>query len=280
MANGIEKSNIDRLQNGLRKFWNTDSSYHKEARAVNQAITREREFVVRNLIPDKPVLDVACGSGENSKFIENRRYFGFDISLIGLKMAKDYPDSALFQADISHIPFGDNCFNNVICTYSLEHFIFVERALNEMWRVIDKGGILSLVYPNYGDYFFMVPPSLKKKPVFKRLNYLAKQFFRKIASSVGLTRYCFPIITNPDILDPGVRFESDNDTTFSPSTLELKNFFESLGAEEIQTNYYRPVFKKPWLKYFKTNLGSIMRSVYFAIPFFKYQHCGLIVVKK
>ena len=257
-----------------------DQAYYREARAVNETITENRELLVKSLIPDETVLDIACGSGENSKFIGTRNYLGFDISTIGLKMARDYKNAILFQADVSDIPLRDSGFSNIICTHSLEHFTRVERAFGEIWRVLAKGGVLVLVHPNYGDYFFLIPPSLKRKGLGVKMKYIAEQVLRLAYLVLGFRKYSFPVISNPDILDPDTKFESDNDLTYPASSREIMNYFKAMGAREISLNYYKPVFKRPLLKHLKTNLGSILRTAYYSIPLFKYQPCGLIVVKK
>jgi SAM-dependent methyltransferase len=69
----------------------------------------------------KFVLDVGCGTGGLIKElgVQGHNVIGLDYSLIGLKMAKQRPNSGLLQADGNKIPFRNN-FDLVICIDVLE----------------------------------------------------------------------------------------------------------------------------------------------------------------
>ena len=272
------KYSIEETDKNLKIFWNRSTHYYRDARNANKQITEDRELMARSLLPDARVIDIASGSGENSRFIGNRIYFGIDISFLGLQMAKDYSNARLIHGDVYHLPVRDESFSNMICTHSIEHFLYVEGALGEMWRVLKTSGVLILLFPNFGDCFFRLPPSMKKKKILTKLNYVFRQFIRKFLLLVGLKKISFPVITDPDILE--FEFESDNDLTYAASAQELRNYFTMKGASKTELNFYKPTFKSPFLENFKTNVGSIIRMIYYSIPLFKYQRCGILVVTK
>jgi ubiquinone/menaquinone biosynthesis C-methylase UbiE len=56
---------------------------------------------------------------------------------------------ALIAADITQLPFGNNCFDVIICSEVMEHIRDEKRALAELKRVLKKGGFLALSVPRY-----------------------------------------------------------------------------------------------------------------------------------
>ena len=268
------------LRDNLNNFWNRDVEYYKQARDMNKQMTSDRKSLMDSLVPDQPVLDISSGTAENSMFVGGRNYFAMDISFLALKMAKEYGNVFVTQADAYDLPIKEEAFYNIICTNSVEHFIFVEKAFKEMWRVLKKGGVLALIFPNYGDYFFRLPPSMESKGATLKFKYFAKQLSRKLVLILGIKKFMFPIIYNPDVLSPKVGYKQDNDITYPPSAHEISNYFKLCGAKNIKLNFYRFVFKKPVFKNLKTNLARIIRAIYYWIPLFKYQHCGFIIIRK
>jgi len=101
------------------------------------------------------ILDVGCGSGRNLiYFLKN----GFNVTAIDRdekavnqvqRLARDLapqlPTDNFRVAKAEEIPFGKNHFDAVICNAVL-HFAtdesHFEKMLDEMWRVLKKGGLL------------------------------------------------------------------------------------------------------------------------------------------
>lgn len=54
-------------------------------------------------------------------------------------------------ADITNIPFEDNSFDHLICIHVLEHIQDDQKAINEIYRVLKKGGKAILAVPTYGE---------------------------------------------------------------------------------------------------------------------------------
>lgn len=55
------------------------------------------------------------------------------------------------HADITDIPFEDNSFDTLICIHVLEHIQDDRKAIQEIHRVLKKGGKAILAVPTYGD---------------------------------------------------------------------------------------------------------------------------------
>lgn len=87
----------------------------------------------------------------------------------------DYTSADLFspivdvKADILDLPFGDDCFDVVICNHVLEHIIDDKKAMSELFRVMKTGGwgILQVPMKNslektYEDFSITEPKERQK----------------------------------------------------------------------------------------------------------------------
>ena len=95
---------------------------------------------------DRPmILDCGCGTGANLKLLgEYGRAFGFDVSTTGLEYARQYGQSRVVNASITHVPFEDETFDLVTAfdvLYSLSEEQ-EELAVAEMFRVLRPGSTL------------------------------------------------------------------------------------------------------------------------------------------
>jgi ubiquinone/menaquinone biosynthesis C-methylase UbiE len=97
----------------------------------------------------KKLLDIACGGGfflrEAGKFLE---CFGVDFSSVALSQARKICNAKLVLASALSLPFKNNSFDFIVCLGSLEHFTEMDKALNEMKRVLKKNGKINIYVPN------------------------------------------------------------------------------------------------------------------------------------
>ncbi len=97
------------------------------------------------------VLEVAVGTGRNLE------HYPDDVHLTGLDLSPEMlararrraeqvrPDADLQEGDAQALPFEDESFDTVVCTYSLCSIPEDRRAVAEMARVLRPGGSLILV---------------------------------------------------------------------------------------------------------------------------------------
>jgi len=99
------------------------------------------------------LLDIACGNGYLLKEAEKRvKCYGIDISDVAIKRAKqNAPKSNLRIGKAEALPYRDNYFDYVTCIGSLEHFIYMGKALSEMQRLLKRTGLVNILVPN-SDY--------------------------------------------------------------------------------------------------------------------------------
>jgi len=142
-------------------------TYDKIARAFGRV---ERSFgrlllgrLKRKLLTEAQgrILEVALGTGSNLPYYpSNCQIYGIDLSLGMLKVAQEraerigYPVSLLLM-DAENLAFPDNCFDTVVCTFSLCTIPDPIQSLREMGRVLKPGGqILLLEHVSTGGKYF------------------------------------------------------------------------------------------------------------------------------
>lgn len=104
-----------------------------------------------NVQPGNRVLDLACGTGANIRHLHelvgnNGKVVGADLSPRMLKyvhhmIAKNgWKNVEAVESDASHLPFKDNSFDRVICSYALNIIPDYIGAIKEIRRVLAPGG--------------------------------------------------------------------------------------------------------------------------------------------
>lgn len=99
---------------------------------------------IYNNITYNKVLEVGCGSGDNSKSFVSQSYYGIDISQDLIRSGDRSKNLMIGAANI--LPFVDKSFDIVVLLDILEHLDTESSALKEVHRVLkDDGSILILV---------------------------------------------------------------------------------------------------------------------------------------
>lgn len=96
-----------------------------------------------------PVLDIGCGDGTFTRLLfEHPLEAGLDLQAgeIGrARMAGSHRH--LLVGSATHLPFADSAFRSVFSNCVLEHIDGLDRALGEITRVLQPGGILLTTVP-------------------------------------------------------------------------------------------------------------------------------------
>jgi ubiquinone/menaquinone biosynthesis methyltransferase len=104
------------------------------------------------------VLDLACGTGDLLFRAAPRARFavGLDVTFRMLQLAAAKAEARLVAGDMMALPFPSACFNVVTTGYGLRNVPEIERAIDEIARVLVPGGrLLSL------DFNRPAPPLLR-----------------------------------------------------------------------------------------------------------------------
>lgn len=107
-----------------------------------------RYKLVENSLKDaNTILEAGCGKGRYTRNLidkyPNRSYFGFDFSSEILKFTHELMSTK--HGGLLQIPFDDEQFDFVFCVEALEHCIDIQRAIEELSRVVKKGGRLLII---------------------------------------------------------------------------------------------------------------------------------------
>jgi SAM-dependent methyltransferase len=146
---------------------------HLECRVSNQAQIGQRMISMFNnrlakyyTMPDKRLaLDIGCGYGTATAILAERFNYviGLDpylpVLLLAKKLLEDYDarNVVLIQAYAQNIPIRERCVDYAIAQNAIEHLINVERALQEIKRILRQGGCFCGDSRNRYDLFFPEP---------------------------------------------------------------------------------------------------------------------------
>jgi ubiquinone/menaquinone biosynthesis C-methylase UbiE len=106
------------------------------------------------------LLDVGCGDGR--RLTGQIEYcVGIDIVETELRRAKEKLSRFGFAlGDVQYLPFKDEVFDTALCSHVIEHVHQPKQLLQEVHRVMKRGGFLELEVPNgfalleYANLFF------------------------------------------------------------------------------------------------------------------------------
>lgn len=170
------------------------------------------------------VFEIGCGGGINQAFYDPLRissYAGMDPSAKGLDFARAAAAEKGWQADIRHgfgeaIPFADESFDCVVCTFTLCSVGDQAQTLKELRRILRPGG--SLLYAEHGR---APDPSVQKWQ--DRIEPL----WKKLAGGCHLTRPVINAIAGAGFAD------LTHDQRYAPATPRFAGWIE--WGEAVRT---------------------------------------------
>lgn len=149
------------------KLRNSIASADYDARAFDSVIPlqrywqRRRYQIITGMVnTSKPCLDIGCGSSRILGALSDRAV-GLDILLGKLLYARRY-GRPLVNGSIFALPFGDNTFEQIVCSQVIEHLEASDQPFTEMVRVLKDGGRLVLGTPDYSRWTWVIVERLYK----------------------------------------------------------------------------------------------------------------------
>lgn len=166
IADSYEPQKGDDAKSRSREYFNK----HKNSRLARDGYWRhDYRFamdVIKRINPDR-LIDIGCGPGA---FLEEVSKKFPDIQLNALDLSEEMiektrsrlPQNAIVTiGDSENMPLDDEQYKVVTCNLSLHHYPHPQKAVNEMYRILQKGGYLILndldcISPirNVTNYFF------------------------------------------------------------------------------------------------------------------------------
>ena len=232
---------------------------HKEELPSKSSVTFALISYVCSLKPQS-VLEVGCGGGQLYRYL---RRWGYSNQYCGLEMAKyiidknqqHYPESEWCCGTAYKIPYPDNSFDLCFAHFVLEHLVYPERGLREMLRVLNPGGRLVLVFPDFlesgrfasqqlGFSLGTASQKLRKWRLFDAMVSLYDSRWRlprelkQAVSRLG----AFPVNISPICLSYPDAMSSDVDAVYIASTKEIHDWGtrEGYRVEYPSRNYDQP----------------------------------------
>ena len=130
-----------------------------------------RAFLEKYIQPETTVLDAGCGpAGLVSDYDTTATVVGVDAHLIGFtEFDGDFGVTKLTESPLHTLPFADNTFDVVTCSWVLEHIEEPLATLREVSRVMKPGGRFIFITPNALNYVVglrrLVPENLSQRIV-------------------------------------------------------------------------------------------------------------------
>lgn len=149
MSIGSNKANVPFFDRWARTFDTGRISWYFRAK---------QEFALSTfpVSSETRLLDVGCGTGwavlESARRAPRGRACGVDLSSTMIERARANArgiENAEFEvADAEALPYPDDQFDCILCTFSFHHYSNPPQALAEMKRVLRPGGVLQILDNN------------------------------------------------------------------------------------------------------------------------------------
>jgi ubiquinone/menaquinone biosynthesis C-methylase UbiE len=132
----------------------------------------------------KRVLDVGCGKGRFARVFHelepDAELWGLDISEAMLAFV---PAGIQTRAgSMTELPFADNFFDGAYATESLEHAVEIEKAVDEICRVVKPGGRIVIIDKNAEQWGKLKTPEWEKWFTRRELERLLRRHCGKVSS--------------------------------------------------------------------------------------------------
>ncbi len=142
------------MQEKVRHFYKTSDEYCRSLSAENEDFfKRYLSLVDRYAGNARTVLDAGCGTGLSTYLLStrNKKVFGLDLSPLFLKKAKERTgceNIPFLSGDMIQLPFQDESFDLVVAYLVIEVLPDAKKGLEEMCRVLKKGGVIVIFNSN------------------------------------------------------------------------------------------------------------------------------------
>jgi len=215
------------------------------------------------------LLDAGCGTGLSSYLLSEgkRKVVGIDLSELFLQQGRREDAGGnllLAAADILNLPFQDQSFDLVGSYLVVEFLPDVPRGVEEMIRVLRKGGILLMVTPNLlspvwplRDFFHIVLGGSPRPVWCENARSALATFWRNLLLTVkkGFQRKSEFLYREPDLTCQRV-VGRDSDSVYLACPQDLVLFLKGKGFRIL-----RKAGSSTWVERFFPSLSTAVEVV-------------------
>jgi ubiquinone/menaquinone biosynthesis C-methylase UbiE len=214
------------------QYYRRVQDYHRIAEESHANQMFSADLIQEHASLSGLVLDIAGGTGFNAEFlkISPHRYVCTDLSLHGLKVAREKSRGFVVQADAAQLPIRSSSVDNVLCSWSLEHFPNPEEIFGEMIRASKPGGKIVIWGPNWDNIFRKDFPQFAHKSAAFVTKVRWKIFLKMIRNE--FLPFEYRPFTTEDVVaftNPGY-VADDSDATHCVLCQETYKFFKQKGC--------------------------------------------------
>ncbi len=179
----------DAPRSALREFY--DAQYQE-----GSELPRTSKLFTLACVPDRgrlSVLDVGCGTGENSKAILTRGHavYGIDISATAIAAYRQRGFDGRVMDVENGLDFADDTFDLVFCSEVIEHLTAPEVLARESLRVLKPGGHLVLSTPNSAFWLYrllgLLGWTVAELQHPRHLQFFSRQSLRRLLLNAGFS---------------------------------------------------------------------------------------------
>ena len=119
---------------------------------------------------ERTAVDLGVGCGDHYDYIDNKdSLIGVDYDVEAMREIRAQGISApLYRADLTRLPFQDQCFDSVRSTYAFEHLYCIEVCLEEIYRTMENDGVLVASFTIVGGWLMDMLSKLGPQKEFKK----------------------------------------------------------------------------------------------------------------
>ncbi len=149
----MKKSEAKKIMDDLRDDYNLVSSSFASSR---DRMWPELKFLFDYAKPGEKILDLGCGNGRFSQYLEKADYVGVDFSEEMISEAKKrFPGKSFLVGNALNLPFEADFFDkaySILMIHQIPSHEYRLQVLSEIKRVLKKDGIVFLaVWKMKGD---------------------------------------------------------------------------------------------------------------------------------
>lgn len=118
---------------------------------------------------DCTVVDLGCGTGDHFPYIQSKDIIGVDVNDDRLSIARTkFPYVDVRKESIFNLSFKDNSISSIVSIGTLEHLTPLEKALQEINRIMSPSGEFIFSIPTEG-FLYRLGRNLTIKPYVEKM---------------------------------------------------------------------------------------------------------------